>query len=76
MASHTYEVVIIGGGTTGVIIATRLSEDPALQVAVLESGEDESSNPNVSDTRQLAAAARWLLGLGFQVLVPGKLLPV
>jgi choline dehydrogenase-like flavoprotein len=46
MSSETYDIVIIGGGTSGLVLANRLSEDPNLQVLVLESGEDRSTDPN------------------------------
>ncbi|KAI1843115.1 hypothetical protein JX266_010642 [Neoarthrinium moseri] len=46
MSSETYDVVIIGGGTSGLVLANRLSEDPNLQVIVLESGQDRSADPN------------------------------
>ncbi|KAH9987072.1 glucose-methanol-choline oxidoreductase, partial [Xylariaceae sp. FL0662B] len=46
MSSETYDIVIIGGGTSGLVLANRLSEDPNLQVIVLESGEDRSADPN------------------------------
>ncbi len=37
--SKVFDYVIIGGGTAGLTIAARLTEDPAIQVAVLEAGE-------------------------------------
>ncbi|KAI1206004.1 GMC oxidoreductase [Annulohypoxylon truncatum] len=46
MSSETYDIVIIGGGTSGLVLANRLSEDPDLQVIVLETGEDRSADPN------------------------------
>ena len=37
--SRTYDFVIIGGGTAGLVLANRLSENPNLQIAVIEAGK-------------------------------------
>lgn len=44
-----FDYVIVGGGTCGLVLANRLSEDPNVTVAVIEPGEDVRNNPNVTD---------------------------
>ncbi|KAI9714895.1 MAG: hypothetical protein M1820_000184 [Bogoriella megaspora] len=42
------DYVIIGGGTAGLVVASRLSEDPDTSVVVLEAGENHLNDPRVN----------------------------
>ena len=44
----TFDVVIIGGGTAGCVLASRLSEEPSLDVVLIEAGKDKNSDPWVT----------------------------
>ncbi|KAJ7927914.1 GMC oxidoreductase-domain-containing protein [Mycena leptocephala] len=41
--------VVVGGGTAGLAVATRLSENAVNTVIVLESGSDGFNNPNIGN---------------------------
>ena len=46
-ASKTFDFVIIGGGTAGLALAAKLSEDADLTVGVLEAGQNRIVDPNI-----------------------------
>ncbi|MGH7965728.1 MAG: NAD(P)-binding protein, partial [Candidatus Binatia bacterium] len=48
-ACDSYDYVIVGAGTSGLVVANRLSKDPKITVAVIDPGSDERGNPQVED---------------------------
>ena len=43
----SFDYLIVGGGTAGLTVAARLSENPAIAVGVLEAGPSKLDDPNI-----------------------------
>lgn len=48
MASPAFDVIVVGGGTAGCVLASRLSEQDNLRVLLIESGEDLTKDPRTN----------------------------
>lgn len=54
--AETFDYVVVGAGTAGLVVANRLSEDPSVTVAVIEPGTDQRNNPNVTNPDSFSQA--------------------
>ena len=45
--SEVYDYIVVGGGTAGLVVASRLTENPELQVLVLEAGANRLNDPRI-----------------------------
>ncbi|KAI1498089.1 hypothetical protein F5X99DRAFT_420881 [Biscogniauxia marginata] len=45
--SESFDYIVVGGGTAGLVVAARLSEDADVRVLVIEAGTDQRTNPSL-----------------------------
>lgn len=54
--TQSFDYVIVGGGLTGLAVASRLTENSNTTVLVIEAGNDDRTDPRVTDVHQYGAA--------------------
>jgi hypothetical protein len=42
-----FDYIVVGGGTSGLVVAARLTEDPNVKVLVLEAGSNRLEDPRI-----------------------------
>ncbi|KAI0776230.1 glucose oxidase [Trametes elegans] len=63
---QTFDYIVVGGGLTGVTVAARLAEDPALTVLTIEAGGDDRADPRVYDIYRYGEAFNSSLNWNWQ----------
>lgn len=48
LADGEFDFIIVGGGTAGLVVANRLTEDPHISVLVLEAGTDKLKDAKIT----------------------------
>ncbi|ROW17100.1 hypothetical protein VPNG_01394 [Cytospora leucostoma] len=61
-----YDYIVVGGGTSGLVVANRLSEDASVSVLVIERGESVLNNANVTDVNGYGKAFGTEIDYAFQ----------
>jgi choline dehydrogenase len=64
-SAHSFDFLVIGGGTAGAIVAARLSEDPNVSVCLFEAGPSDVGLDDVLQLRRWLSLLEGPLDLGY-----------
>src|SRR6266700_287124 len=64
---QTYDYIIVGGGTAGSVVATRLAEHSGKTVCLIESGPTDDGNPQILDIKNLPTLLGTSLDYDYQI---------
>ena len=48
LENAAFDFIVVGGGTAGLVVASRLTEDPKISVVVLEAGTNRLGDPRIT----------------------------
>jgi choline dehydrogenase-like flavoprotein len=54
--SDSFDYIVVGGGTSGLVVAARLTEDADVSVLVIEAGADKRNDPALQTPGLVAGA--------------------
>ncbi|KAL3462035.1 glucose-methanol-choline oxidoreductase-like protein [Aspergillus heterothallicus] len=76
MSKHEADIIIVGGGTAGLVLANRLSANPDLDIFLIEAGQDLTSDPRTQTPALwyglLSTPADWGFNTEPQAALAGK----
>jgi choline dehydrogenase len=67
----TYDVIVIGGGSAGCVLANRLSADPRRSVLLLEAGPDFATTDDTPSDLKDATYAPYTYDWGYRSVPDG-----
>lgn len=48
LETSEFDFVVVGGGSSGLVVASRLTENPNIRVLVLEAGKNQLGDPRIN----------------------------